>query len=134
MPDLLKDSLGVVWRILLAIPMPWRAGMITWVVALVGYQVVYLLLILLLFPEFLLTNRLRRWKLRPFPGTYIFDDVIGWAIRLFNVLKWALLVASVLGIIGWYIRPFLTDATSVQYIDQFTGLWQTLEQKIEAGS
>jgi hypothetical protein len=134
MPDFLELMLGSLSKLLLAIPMPWRAALTTAALALVVYGIVYGILTLSLSLEFQLTNRLRRWNLRPVPGTYIFDDIVEWTIRLFSVLKWMLLIISMLGVIAWYARPRLPDAVYVQYIDQFISWWQFLEDKLMASS
>ncbi len=130
MPDFLGSVLASLSRLLLAIPMPWRAALTTAALALVVYGIVYGILTLSLSLEFQLTNRLRRWNLRPLPGTYIFDDIVEWTIRLFNVLKWMLLVVSVLGVVAWYARLMLPDAFYMQYIDQFISWWRFLEQRL----
>ena len=116
--DFLHNALGAIWEILLDVPMPWRAGLLIWITIIGGYQVTRRLLTLLLLPEFWVTNRMRCWGLRPLPGTYAFDNLIEWSIKIFRVMAWLALLVVILGIVAWYAQPYLEDATITQYIDQ----------------
>ena len=133
MLNFLRDLLRAMWRVVLVVPMPWRAELITWITVLVGYQVIYRILVLSLLPEFWITNRLRHWKLKSLPGTYAFDSLIEWSIEIFRVLRWVAFLVAVLGIIAWYLQPLLEDATFTQYMNQLINWWYSLEEKVLAG-
>jgi len=132
--NLLRELLRIIWRILLVIPMPWRAEIVIWVVALVGYQLLYRLSVLLLLPEFWLTNRMRLWRFKPLPGAYVFGNIIESSIKIYRVLRWMMLLMAVLGLVAWYSEPFLEDATLTWYISQAVSWWNALERTILGGS
>ena len=132
--NLLRDLLRIIWGGLLIIPMPWRAEIVIWTVALVGYQLLYRFSVLLLLPEFWLTNRMRLWGLKPLPGTYVFGNIVESSVKIYRVLRWMMLLTAVLGLVAWYSAPFLEDATLTRYIDQAAGWWSALERRILGGS
>ena len=133
MLNFLQDAIAATWEILLAVPMPWRAGLLVSIAAIGGYQVVRRLLILLLLPEFWITNRLRCWGHRPLPGTYAFDDLVEWSIKILRAFAWLALLALILGLTAWYARPSLEDTALAQYIDQGIDWWYSLEESVLAG-
>ena len=133
MLDLLRELLSAIWRVLLVVPMPWRAEIAIWAAVLVGYQIIYRFLSLLLLPEFWLTNRLRLWRLKPLPGTYVFDSLIELGIRISRLLRWVVLLIACFGLIGWYLQQSVEDATLAECISQMIGWWDSLERKVLAG-
>lgn len=130
MLNLLRELLKAIWRILLVVPMPWRAEIIIWATVLVGYQLAYRFCVLLLLPEFWLTNRLRLWRLKPLPGTYAFDSIVESSIKISRVLRWIMLLIAILGLVAWYSQPFLEDTTLTRYINQVIGWWDSLERNV----
>ena len=132
--NLLRELLGIIWGELLIIPMPWRAEIVIWIVILVGYHFLYRLSILLLLPEFWLTNRMRLWGLKPLPGTYAFGYIIELSVKIYRVLRWVMLLTSILGLVAWYSAPFLKDTTLVRYIHLAVDWWNALERRILGGS
>ena len=132
--NLLRDLLRIIWGGLLIIPMPWRAEIVIWTVVLVGYQLLYRFSVLLLLPEFWLTNWMRLWGLKPLPGTYVFDNIIELSMKIYRILRWTMLLTAVLGLVAWYSAPFLENATLAWYINQAIGWWNALERRILSGS
>lgn len=132
--NLLQEFLRVIWKALLVIPMPWRAEIVIWVVALFGYQILYRFSVLLLLPEFWLTNRMRLWGFKPLPGTYVFDNIVESSIRIYRFLKLMALLVAVLGLVAWYAKPFLEDTTLAWHINQVISWWNALERRILSGS
>jgi len=133
MLDFLQDAVRAIWEILLAVPMPWRASLILCVAAVVGHQVGRRLLIFLLLPEFWVTNRLRRWGLRPLPGTYAFDSFVEWSIRILRTLAWISVLLIILGIVAWYAQPFLEGTAFARYVDKGVNWWYLLERAVLTG-
>jgi hypothetical protein len=121
-----------IWKFLLNIPMPWRAELIIWSVAIMGNRLVYHLLRLLLLPEFLITNRLRRWNLKPLPGTYAFGSLIEWSIRILRISTVIVIFTAILGVIGWYIYPYVKEDNEklASYIKHFINWWYLLEKNV----
>ena len=132
--NLLQEFLRVIWKALLVIPMPWRAEIVIWVVALFGYQILYRFSVLLLLPEFWLTNRMRLWGFKPLPGTYVFDNIVESSIRIYRFLKLMALLVAVLGLVAWYAKPFLEDTTLAWHINQVISWWNALARRILSGS
>lgn len=133
MLDLFHELLRAIWRILLVIPMPWRATIIILGAIVMGYQLFYLFSILLLLPEFWITNRLRLWKLKPLPGTYIYDDMIELSIKISRVLRSALIVVAIVGLIAWYTQEYVENIALARYIAQMIDWWYSLERKVLSG-
>ena len=127
MARLLQDAIRAILGVLLLVPMPWRAGLVIGIVALGSYQVLRRLLSLFLLPEFWITSQLRRRGRRPLPGTYAFDDSIGWAIKASRWLALGAMIVVGAGIIAWYARPSIRDTTLALYIDQGVAWWYSLE-------
>lgn len=113
--------------------MPWRAGLAIGVVIISGYQVIRRLLPLLLLPEFWITSRLRRWGLRPLPGTYAFGDFITLMIKASRWLAWGAVMVVGVGIITWYAPPSVGNTTLALYIDQSVAWWYSLEGWVLTG-
>ena len=133
MLNILQELLRAIWRILLVIPMPWRAAIITLAAIIIGYQFFYRFSILLLLPEFWITNRLRLWKLKPLPGTYIYDDMIELSIKIYRVLRSILIVVAIVGLIAWYSQEYVEDMVLARYITQMIDWWYSLERKVLSG-
>ena len=133
MPKLLQDAIKAIWEILLVVPLPWRAASVIGLVIIIGYRVIRRLLPLFLLPEFWITSRLRRWGLRPLPGTYAFGDLIGWIIRVCRWLAWVGVIVVGVGIIAWYGRPSVEGTTLAQHIDQGIAWWYSLEGWVFTG-
>jgi hypothetical protein len=126
----LKNLLSSVWEILLVIPMPWRAIVISLILIWIGHQIFYRFLLLMLLPEFWITNQMRIWNLKPLPGTYIFDRFIEYAIKIISILRSAFFIAVILGIVTWYARPYLEGEAIVEYIDNAIEWWYSIEGEI----
>jgi hypothetical protein len=95
MPSLLRDTIRAIYEILVLMPMPWRAGLVTlsaviilyWLMRrlfswLIGKLTRFLLFLLesvaslLLLPEYWVTSWLRRRGRQPLPGAYAFGDML----------------------------------------------------------
>lgn len=133
MLSFLRNAIIVVWTFLLTVPMPWRVGLIALIAIIVGYYVLSRVLVLLLLPEFWITNRLRRWRLRPLPGTYAFDRLVEILIRILRVSVWLVLLLSILFVTAWHARPNLEDTILARWIDQSINWWYSLEKSVLAG-
>ena len=164
MIKLLQDAIRAIFEIALLVPMPWRVGLVILTAVLLLYLLVWRLLpwlierlsqlflflsegiaALLLWPEYLTTNKLRQFGHRPLPGTYAFGDMLQGIVRLIHagatrltdflerqrrISKWgvilAVLIVAVL-IPLWYMQPLLDETVAV-YIDQGIALWYSLER------
>lgn len=121
----LQDLAETCWRLILSTAMPWRVVLILSVGGLAVYGAASFMLRLLLLPEFLLTTRLRRWGLRPIPGTHAFGRVICWAMWLLPLLLCTTLLVAGLSVIGWYVLPGLSG-TVAEVVNHFFEWWSSL--------
>lgn len=97
------------------IPIPWKAFIIYVLIFIIWYYIIKIILYILLYIEFVLTLQLRLHKKKPFPGTFFFDQVVEFCIKLEKVLLWILFSIALLGVIVWYALPFISN----QFISQF---------------
>jgi hypothetical protein len=128
--DFLRNILSVITDFILAIPMPWRAGLFFFIFAFLGYQVLRRLLVLLLLPEYWITSLMRRLKLHPLPGTLFFDDVIGWLIKTSRWTVWIALLVAIIGVVAWYQRPYIESPTIARYVEKSFDWWYSFEDTI----
>jgi hypothetical protein len=133
MLNLLHEFFRAIGKVLLVVPMPWRADIIILASVLVGYQLLYHFSVLLLLPEFWLTNQLRLSGRKPLPGTYMFNSIIELSIKSYRVLRWVMLLVAVLALVARYSLQFVEDATLTQYINQMISWWDLLERKVLNG-
>lgn len=133
MLNLLQELIRAIWRILLVVPMPWRAGIITLAAIIIAYWLLYYFSVLLLLPEFWITNRQRLWKLKPLPGTYVYDGMIELSIIMSRVLLWILIVVTIVGLVAWYSQEYVEDVALARYIAQMIDWWYSLERKVLSG-
>ena len=119
-----------IWELILPLPITWRFGLFTAGSVIVAYQITHYILPLALWPEFLITDRLRHFGLRPLPGTYILGDMIVWLLhnlqRLTKLALWVIFLLFCL----WYVRPYVADTTLAQYIDKSIEWWILFELRV----
>jgi hypothetical protein len=164
--NVIKRGIRAFWEMSLSVPMPWRASLVIVVIILFSYYggwrllswlieklgfvllaVVESIVSLILLPEYLLTRWLRQHDRRPWPGTYVFGDILQAVVifvhnwieksaevrdqwRLRKVWAIVLLIVSI-PVLLWYVRLGLEDTTiAARYIDQAMAWWGSLERQV----
>lgn len=124
------NFIKAIWELALPLPTPWRFVLLVGGGVIIAYQLVRRILPLALWPEFLITDRLRRFGLRPLPGTYVFGDLIVWLLKNLRRLTKVALWLVALSFCAWYARPYVADTAFAQYIDKGIEWWDLFEQRI----
>jgi PEGA domain len=160
----LLGLISAIWEILLRVPMPLRAGVVVLVTVTIAYWMLWrvgpwilanltklvLLLVrglvsLLLLVEYAINRPRRRRNRNPFPGTFVFGDImekIGSGTEMGTkklttlIVKrkpprkiwifWAMLFA-VVPILLWYSRPNFEGTKLGGYIDKSVTWWNSFE-------
>jgi len=103
-------------QIINLIPIPWKAFIIYLLIYFIWYFIIKIVLFLLLYIEFVITQQLRLHKKKPLPGTFFFDQVVEFCLKLEKVLLWILFSIILLGVIIWYALPFISNQFIAQYL------------------
>jgi hypothetical protein len=130
MIDFFKDAFRIIVDFILAIPMPWRAGIFLIVFGYLGYQIGRRLLVLLLLPEYWVTSLMRSLNRRPLPGTLLFDSLVGWLIKVSRWAVWLAVILALASVIAWYQRPNIESSTLARYIDEGFDWWYSFENSL----
>ncbi len=128
MSSILNHSIEFLVKICFLVPLPWRAFIIVTLASILLYKISYFSYVMILYPEFVVTNRLRGWGQKPVPGTYIFNQIIEKSLGLIKLITFLCVIISVMFLVCWYIRPNLNnDMVIATYIDKSIQLWNSLE-------
>lgn len=131
MNSILNHSGEFLIKICFIIPLPWRAFIIVALASIFLYQISYFCYVMVLYPEFVVTNRLRIWGQKPVPGTYIFNKILEKSLGLMKLIACVSVIISVMFLVCWYIRPNLDNNMVVaSYIDKSIQLWYSLENYV----
>jgi len=105
MAQVMERAAMSVLEAILGVDMPWKMVIILAVGGSLACGAAIALLRLALFPEFLLTTRLRRFGLRPLPGTHVFGQTVVWSTIALGWLVVAIVGITILGVCVWYAQP-----------------------------
>jgi hypothetical protein len=112
----MMEQQNQILQIISIIPDPWRSFVCFVLLSFLGFLVIKLILYILLFIEFSFTQQLRLHKHKPLPGTFFFDRIVEFCLKLAKVLLWILIVFIFLGVIIWYVLPFINDPIVTHYL------------------
>lgn len=126
----MSNFIKIIWNLLLPLPAPWRFAVLMGGGIVIADQLTRHILPLALWPEFVVTDRLRRFGLRPLPGVYVYGDLIIWLLKNLRRVTKLVLWLVALSFCAWYVRPYVTDTAFAQYIDKGIELWTLFEQRV----
>ena len=114
-----------IWEAILGVGMPWKMAIILAGGGPVACGVAMLSLRVALLPEFFVTARLRRWGLRPLPGTHVFGLAVLWSTKALGVLLVLVIVVAALGIAAWFARSVMPSSLGA-VVDLYFEWWSSI--------